>query len=147
MERLVRKLLEFKNRCGAGVSGGEARGCLGRCFPSAADGWCLAATPRRSPAVVFLNHYDWPMQINGTHGWEVANYAWNAENDYNVLAQFYGAPALSIRAAAFHLMVRNETGYKREHALLAGGRVAGAGGRQGEGLRGGSRQPAPEAAS
>lgn len=36
----------------------------------------------------------------------------NAENEMAVIAAYYGLPTLSVRAAVFHQMLRNQHGYK-----------------------------------
>jgi len=36
----------------------------------------------------------------------------NAENEMAVIAAYYGLPTLSVRAAVFHHMLRNERGYR-----------------------------------
>lgn len=36
----------------------------------------------------------------------------NAENDMSIIAAYYGLPVLSVRAATFHQMLRNQHGYK-----------------------------------
>ena len=43
----------------------------------------------------------------------------------SIIAAYYGLPVLSVRAAAFHLMLRNQHGYKvRARARLAGSPAA-----------------------
>lgn len=36
----------------------------------------------------------------------------NAENEMAVIAAYYGLPTLSVRAATFHQMLRNQYGYR-----------------------------------
>ncbi|KAI7846460.1 hypothetical protein COHA_000070 [Chlorella ohadii] len=69
----------------------------------------LLALPNK-PAVVVLNHYGW--LVCRQPGSNLASYACSAENDFNVLGQYYGLPSLSIRAAAYHLMAQNVSGYQ-----------------------------------
>lgn len=69
----------------------------------------LLALPNK-PAVVLLNHYGWLRC--GQPGTHLANYACSAENEFNVIGQYYGLPSLSIRAAAYHLMAENATGFQ-----------------------------------
>lgn len=62
------------------------------------------------PAVVLLQHYSWFTAGGG--GEKRADYTYTAENDFNVLAQYYGLPVLSIRAAAYHLMLNKVKGFQ-----------------------------------
>lgn len=61
------------------------------------------------PAVVLLHHFAW-FSAGGAEG-KVADYLVTAENDFNVLGQYYNLPILSIRSAAYYLMFRKEPGY------------------------------------
>ena len=36
----------------------------------------------------------------------------NAENEMAIIAAYYGLPALSVRAAVFHQMLKNQHGYR-----------------------------------
>lgn len=36
----------------------------------------------------------------------------NAENEMSIIAAYYGLPTLSVRAATFHQMLRNQHGYR-----------------------------------
>ncbi|KAL4442767.1 hypothetical protein ABPG77_006761 [Micractinium sp. CCAP 211/92] len=62
------------------------------------------------PAVVILNHYAYII-AGGSHK-TAGDYLVTAENELDVIGQYYGLPMLSIRAAAYHLMRANATGYK-----------------------------------
>ncbi|KAL4430719.1 hypothetical protein ABPG75_005975 [Micractinium tetrahymenae] len=64
----------------------------------------LQALPNR-PAVVVLNSYSF---IRGAMG----SYLKNAENEMAIIAAYYGLPTLSVRAAVFHQMLRNQKGYQ-----------------------------------
>ncbi|EFN59047.1 expressed protein [Chlorella variabilis] len=64
----------------------------------------LQALPNR-PAVVVLNAYSF---IRGS----VGSYLKNAENEMSIIAAYYGLPTLSMRAAVFHQMLRNQYGYR-----------------------------------
>lgn len=44
----------------------------------------------------------------------------NAENDMSIIAAYYGLPVLSVRAATFHQMLRNQHGYKVGGCAIAG---------------------------
>lgn len=62
------------------------------------------------PAVVILNHYAYII-AGGSHN-TTGDFLVTAENELDVIGQYYGLPLLSIRAAAYHLMRANATGYK-----------------------------------
>ncbi|KAL4432396.1 hypothetical protein ABPG77_001695 [Micractinium sp. CCAP 211/92] len=64
----------------------------------------LQALPNR-PAVIVLNSYSF---IRGAMG----SYLKNAENEMAIIAAYYGLPTLSVRAAVFHQMLRNQKGYQ-----------------------------------
>ncbi|KAL4424189.1 hypothetical protein ABPG75_001490 [Micractinium tetrahymenae] len=65
------------------------------------------------PAVVILNHYAYII-AGGSHN-TTGDFLMTAENELDVIGQYYGLPLLSIRAAAYHLMRANATGFKSEH--------------------------------
>lgn len=55
--------------------------------------------------MIVLNAYSF---IRGATG----SYVKNAENEMAIIAAYYGLPALSMRAAVFHQMLRNQHGYR-----------------------------------
>ncbi|PRW51157.1 hypothetical protein C2E21_5422 [Chlorella sorokiniana] len=85
----------------------------------------LLALPNK-PAVVVLSHYGW--LVCRQPGSILSSYACSAENDFNVMGQYYGLPSLSIRAAAYHLMAQNVSGYQaympfRDHEQAVGVKI------------------------
>lgn len=60
------------------------------------------------------SHFVWLAHISGSQSFSQLAFhcLQNAENDMSIIAAYYGLPVLSVRAATFHQMLRNQHGYK-----------------------------------
>ena len=134
-ERLLRKLQALPNRPAVIVLNSYSfiRGAMGSYLkasaaagggPAGGAGWWQEIWRQGRPADAA--RIPLPLSPPSVKHWHAAlAFVQNAENEMAIIAAYYGLPTLSVRAATFHHMLRNENGYR----VSKGGGGAGLGAR------------------